>query len=94
MISFYKIFYVSFIELLVLLYFLYRYFMGSDPEYRILIDKHDYKFQIGVSMPSTGLLPFLQMWFYGKKNVVVCVNALNELTPISTESKLLEHRFG
>ena len=31
MISFCKIFYVSFIELLVLLYFLYRYFMGSDP---------------------------------------------------------------
>ena len=32
MISFCKIFYVSFIELLVLLYSLYRYFMGSDPE--------------------------------------------------------------
>ena len=31
MISFCKIFYVSFIELLVLLYFLYRYFIGSDP---------------------------------------------------------------
>lgn len=30
MISFYKIFYVSFIELLVLLNFLYMYFMGSD----------------------------------------------------------------
>ena len=32
MISFCKIFYVSFIELLVLLYFLYRYFIGSDTE--------------------------------------------------------------
>ena len=31
MISFCKIFYASFIELLVLFYFLYRYFMGSDP---------------------------------------------------------------
>ena len=31
MISFCKIFYVSFIEFLVLLYFLYRYFMESDP---------------------------------------------------------------
>ena len=31
MISFCKIFYTSFIELLVLFYFLYRYFMGSDP---------------------------------------------------------------
>ena len=31
MISFYKIFYVSFIELLVLLNFLYMYFIGSDP---------------------------------------------------------------
>ena len=32
MISFCKIFYVSFIELLIPFYFLYRYFMGSDPE--------------------------------------------------------------
>ena len=31
MISFCKIFYVSFIEFLVLFYFLYRYFIGSDP---------------------------------------------------------------
>lgn len=31
MISFYKIFYVSFIELLIPVYFLYRYLMGSDP---------------------------------------------------------------
>ena len=30
MISFCKIFYVSFIELLVLFYLLYQYFMGSD----------------------------------------------------------------
>ena len=30
MISFCKIFYVSFIELLIPVYFLYRYFMGSD----------------------------------------------------------------
>ena len=32
MISFCKIFYVSFIELLVPVYFLYRYFIESDPE--------------------------------------------------------------
>ena len=32
MISFCKIFYISFIELLIPFYFLYRYFMGSDPE--------------------------------------------------------------
>ena len=32
MIGFCKIFYVSFIELLIPVYFLYRYFMGSDPE--------------------------------------------------------------
>ena len=32
MIGFCKIFYVSFIELLIPFYFLYRYFMGSDPE--------------------------------------------------------------
>ena len=31
MIGFCKIFYVSFIKLLVLFYFLYRYFIGSDP---------------------------------------------------------------
>ena len=37
MISFCKIFYVSFIELLVLLHSLYRYFMGSDPN----IQKYD-----------------------------------------------------
>ena len=37
MISFWKIFHVSFIELLVLVYFLYRYFMGSDPN----IQKYD-----------------------------------------------------
>ena len=30
MISFCKIFYVSFIELLIPFYFLYRYFVGSD----------------------------------------------------------------
>ena len=32
MISFCKIFYVSFIELLMPVYFLYRYFIESDPE--------------------------------------------------------------
>ena len=37
MIGFCKIFYVSFIELLVLLHSLYRYFMGSDPN----IQKYD-----------------------------------------------------
>ena len=39
MISFCKIFYTSFIELLILFYFLYRYFMGSDPEYRELLHR-------------------------------------------------------
>ena len=38
MISFCKIFYVSFIEFLVLLYFLYRYFMGSDPNVVVWLD--------------------------------------------------------
>ena len=37
MISFCKIFYVSFTDLLVLFYLLYRYFMGSDPN----IQKYD-----------------------------------------------------
>ena len=37
MIGFCKIFYVSFIELLIPVYFLYRYFMGSDPN----IQKYD-----------------------------------------------------
>ena len=36
MIGFCKIFYVSFIELLIPFYFLYRYFMGSDPESLLL----------------------------------------------------------
>ena len=37
MISFCKIFYVSFIEFLVLLYFLYRYFMWSDSNVSLVI---------------------------------------------------------
>ena len=73
MISFYKIFYVSFIELLVLLNFLYMYFMGSDPNvvnsefsfsylhYSILTDfvKHFY-------VKKTLSLP---VWLVGKDGV-------------------------
>lgn len=44
MISFCKIFYVSFIELLIPVYFLYRYLMGSDPnvKYQELLQDFEY----------------------------------------------------
>ena len=57
MIGFCKIFYVSFIELLIPFYFLYRYFMGSDPE-RLLPLSFQYVFVDGLTAlecPKTGL---------------------------------------
>ena len=51
MISFCKIFYTSFIELLVLFYFLYRYFMGSDPN----VSSEDELAQIQRRMAEVGI---------------------------------------
>ena len=54
MISFCKIFYVSFIEFLVLFYFLYQYFIGSDPNVcSNLLDTQDVRAEAATALTPT-----------------------------------------